>query len=54
MLQELTGIWDALREPYRLSVCYEIRLTRIDSLRSLKAARIADRTLGQDQMERPA
>ncbi len=32
-LEELTRIWEALREPYRLSVCYQVRVTRIDSER---------------------
>src|SRR5687768_1169162 len=27
-LEELTRIWDALKEPYRLSVCYQVRVTR--------------------------
>lgn len=30
-LEELTRVWDALREPYKLSVCYEIRLVSIES-----------------------
>ena len=30
-LEELTRIWDALREPYRLSVCYQVRVSRICS-----------------------
>jgi hypothetical protein len=48
-LEELTRIWDALREPYRLSVCYEVRLTRIDSLRWVRAARITDRAVTEEQ-----
>lgn len=32
-LEELTRVWEALREPYRLSVAYTIRVTRIDSRR---------------------
>ncbi len=36
-LEELTRIWESLREPYRLSVCYLIRVTRIDSRRKAVA-----------------
>jgi hypothetical protein len=46
-LEELTRVWDALREPYRLSVCYEVRLVRIESLRESRAARIGERELGE-------
>ena len=42
-LEELTRIWEALREPYRLSVCYEVRVTRIDSRRLPDGARVIDR-----------
>lgn len=43
-LEELTRIWEALREPYRLSVCYEIRVTRVDSLREPGRARVFNRS----------
>jgi hypothetical protein len=39
-LEELTRIWEALREPYRLSVCYQIRVTHIDSRRVIEKARV--------------
>lgn len=39
-LEELTRIWEALREPYRLSVCYEVQVARIDSRRQSNAARV--------------
>jgi hypothetical protein len=42
-LEELTLVWQALREPYRLSVCYEIRVTRLDSLRTPVRATVVDR-----------
>ena len=29
-LGELTAIWDALREPYQLSVAYQVRTARLD------------------------
>lgn len=41
-LEELTRIWEALREPYRLSVCYQVRVTRIESLRTPELARVRD------------
>ncbi|MCP4660618.1 MAG: DUF4255 domain-containing protein [bacterium] len=42
-LEELTRIWEALREPYRLSLCYQVRVTRIDSQRLTRQARVIDR-----------
>jgi hypothetical protein len=45
-LEELTRIWEALREPYRLSVCYQVRVTRIDSRREVESARVLERTAG--------
>ena len=42
-LEELTRIWEALREPYRLSVCYEVRATRVDSQRVLERGRVVHR-----------
>ena len=52
-LEQLTRIWEALQEPYRLSVCYQVRVVRIDSVRELPAARVTEvRTgLGQDPLE---
>lgn len=41
-LEELTRIWEALREPYRLSVCYQVRVTHIDSRRASHAARVVE------------
>ena len=45
-LEELTRIWEALREPYRLSVCYLVRVTRIDSRRKMGAGRVKERIGG--------
>lgn len=45
-LEELTRIWEALREPYRLSVCYQVRVTRIDSQRQPETERVVERTAG--------
>ena len=43
-LEELTRIWEALREPYRLSVCYLIRVTTIDSQRQPEVSRVIEQT----------
>jgi hypothetical protein len=43
-LRELAEVWEALQQPYRLSVCYEVRVTRIDSQRTQKTGRIVERT----------
>jgi hypothetical protein len=43
-IEELTRIWEALREPYRLSVCYQVRVAHIDSLRQLERARVMEST----------
>lgn len=47
-LRELAEVWEALQQPYRLSVCYEVRVTRIDSLRRDSGKRIGDRRLDFD------
>jgi len=43
-LEELTRIWEALREPYRLSVCYQVRVSHIDSRRTSHGARVVELT----------
>lgn len=43
-LQELAEVWEALQQPYHLSVCYEICCLRIDSTRTERAIRIRDRS----------
>lgn len=45
-LEELTRIWEALREPYRLSVCYQVQVTRVDSRRVSTQARVIEREAG--------
>lgn len=45
-IEELTRVWEALREPYRLSVCYKIRVTRIESQRRPQHARVVERNVG--------
>lgn len=52
-LEELTRIWEALREPYRLSVCYLVRVTRVDSQRQLGAARVFDRATALGEIGAP-
>jgi hypothetical protein len=42
-LEELTRIWEALGEPYRLSVCYEVRVMHVESSRFISQARVIDR-----------
>jgi hypothetical protein len=42
-LEELTRIWEALQQPYRLSICYQVRVTRIESRRELPQARVIER-----------
>ncbi|MBI3785385.1 MAG: DUF4255 domain-containing protein [Deltaproteobacteria bacterium] len=51
-LEELTRIWEARREPYRLSVCYEVRVTRIRGVNAPERARIAERDAGFGQKPR--
>ena len=47
-LRELAEVWEALQQPYRLSVCYEVRVPRIDSLRTERGDRIGDRRFDLD------
>ena len=44
-LEQLTRIWEALQQPYRLSVCYQVRVSRVDSRRTNTTARVIDRNL---------
>lgn len=48
-LEELTRVWEALQEPYRLSVCYEVRVTRIDSQRDRRYGRVVERVANPEQ-----
>ena len=45
-MDELSRIWEALQEPYRLSVCYQIRISRIDSLTSTTVHPVLEMTDG--------
>ncbi len=41
-LEELTRVWEALHVPYRLSVCYHIRVTHVESLRTPETKRVIE------------
>lgn len=43
-LEQLTRIWEALQQPYRLSMCYQVRVTQIDSRRISTSARTVERS----------
>lgn len=45
-LRALAEVWEALQQPYRLSVCYEVRVPRIDSTRVISPGRVGDRRFG--------
>ena len=49
-LEELSRVWEALIEPYRLSVCYEVRVMHIDSHRSIESARVVDLDHGYSKL----
>ncbi|MCG8346177.1 MAG: DUF4255 domain-containing protein [Chloroflexales bacterium] len=42
-LDDISRVWEALQEPYRLSVCYQVRVARVDSARTLTHARVIER-----------
>jgi hypothetical protein len=42
-LRELAEVWEALQQPYRLSVCYEVRVPRINSTRIERTGRVSER-----------
>lgn len=52
-VEEMSQIWGALQEPYRLSICYEVRATRIHSTRPLGEGRVIDRFYGLEVSTRP-
>jgi len=43
-LEDLTRIWNALQTPYRLSVCYEVRVVPIESARAEEIPRAVETT----------
>jgi hypothetical protein len=42
-IEDLTRIWNALNRPYRLSVCYEVRIALIDSLFAESTTRVIEK-----------
>ena len=42
-IAELAEVWEAMQQPYRLSVCYEVRVVRIESQRRLAGGRVSER-----------
>lgn len=42
-LEELTRIWNALTRPYRLSVCYEVRIILVDSSIERSTVRVTEK-----------
>jgi hypothetical protein len=41
-LDDISPVWQALREPYRLSVCYQVKVTHIDSNRVDQSAHVVN------------
>jgi hypothetical protein len=42
-LRELAEVWEALQQPYHLSVCYQVSVVAIDSTRVETATRVSER-----------
>ncbi|CUI07402.1 DUF4255 domain-containing protein [Massilia sp. P8910] len=49
-IEELAKVWEAMQQPYRLSVCYEVRVARIDSQRRQAGGRVAERAADFGQL----
>ena len=49
-IEELAKVWEAMQKPYRLSVCFEVRVVRIDSERTLSPGRVLERTTAFEEM----
>jgi hypothetical protein len=45
-IEELGRVWEALQEPYRLSVSYQVRVITVDSARAVSLSRISDAAIG--------
>jgi hypothetical protein len=50
-IDELAQVWEAMQQPYRLSVCYEVRAVRVDSERQLAGGRVVQRQTDFAQVE---
>jgi Pvc16 N-terminal domain len=53
-LRELAEVWEALQQPYRLSVCYEIRVTQIESARRERTGRVRERANAFQNLQQAA
>ncbi len=53
-LEDLGRIWEALQEPYRLSVCYQVRVVHIEPQVPTSGSRVVDRTAGFAPVPGPA
>ena len=42
-IDEIAQVWEAMQQPYRLSVCYEVRAVQIESERRLAGGRVEER-----------
>jgi hypothetical protein len=49
-LDELSRVWEALQEPYRLSVCYQVRISRVDSTRTMQVSPVLQMTNSYQQL----
>lgn len=49
-IEELAKVWEAVQKPYRLSVCFEVRVVRIDSQRTLNAGRVESRAVNFEEL----
>ena len=49
-LDELSRVWEALEEPYRLSVCYQVRVTRVDSMQEMPVSPVLQMTTDYQQL----
>jgi len=50
-IQELAEVWEALQEPYQLSVCYQVRAVRIPSGRELTPGAVQERLTDFEPVE---
>lgn len=42
-IDEIAQVWEAMQQPYRLSVCYQVRAVQIESERRLAGGRVHER-----------
>ncbi len=50
-VEDLTRIWSVFPNlPFRMSICYAVTPVQIESGRSQQVSRVADKTVGQDEM----